>query len=277
VNGEPISAEAVARELAQARAGAPAGDDATVRRRVLEDLVDRALLLQDARDRQVVVGQDQVERALLRVRAEYPGTHFDDLLAQERLSQADLKNRLREQLTIERLFEEQVFPGVEVTEAEIAKHHEQHASEYEEPERVRVSQIVLAAREEALSVREQLRRNPGGFAELARKSSIAPEGKRGGDLGYIGRGGGFPEVFDVCFTLPQGTISEVTPSPYGFHVFKVTDRKPAGRRPLADARAEIHAKLLREKRARAQADHLDALRKRATLRIDEKALAQVNP
>ena len=41
---------------------------------------------------------------LLRLRAEYPGTHFDDLLAQEKLSATELSARLRDQLTLERRY-----------------------------------------------------------------------------------------------------------------------------------------------------------------------------
>jgi peptidyl-prolyl cis-trans isomerase C len=69
----------------------------------------------------------------------------------------------------------------------------------------------------------------------------------------------------------------VTPSPYGFHLFKVTDRRASQRRTLEQVRPEITEKLLREKRARAQEDYLQALRGRAKIEIDEKALATVTP
>jgi peptidyl-prolyl cis-trans isomerase C len=279
VNGEPISVESLGRDLREARAGAGEGEGKgdVLRRRVLEELVDRALLLQEARARSIVVGQDQVERAFLRIRAEYPGTHFDDLLAQERLSQTELKARLKEQLAVERLFEEEVFPRVTVVDAEVERFYADHAAEFQEPERVRVSQIVVASRDEALQLRDKLRRNPQTFADVARKSSIAPEGKNGGDLGYIGRGAGFPEVFDACFTMPLNVVSDVTPSPYGFHLFRVTDRKGAQKRTLEQAKAEIREKLTREKRARAQEDFLQGLHKRAKIQVDEKALAAVTP
>jgi peptidyl-prolyl cis-trans isomerase C len=244
---------------------------------MLDELVDRALLLQQARARSIVVGQDQVERAFLRIRAEYPGSHFDDLLAQERLSQSELKARLKEQLAIERLFEEEVFPRVSVVEAEIERYYSDHVSEFQVPERVRVQQIVVSNRDEALALRERLRRNPQTFGEVARKSSIAPEGRNGGDLGYIGRGAGFPEVFDACFAMPLNVVSDVTPSPYGFHLFKVVDRKAAQRRTLEQARAQIAEKLAREKRARAQEEYVAALRQGAEIRVDERALAAVVP
>ena len=279
VNGEPVSAEALARDLREARAGAGEGEgkDDVLRRRVLDELVDRALLLQEARARSIVVGQDQVERAFLRIRAEYPGTHFDDLLAQERLSQADLKARLKDQLTIEKLFEQEVFPRVQVSDAEVARYFADHTAEFQEPERVRLLQIVTRTKEEAQALRDKLRKNPQTFAEVARKSSIAPEGKAGGDLGFIGRGSGFPEVFDLAFSLPLNQVSEVTPSPYGFHIFKVIERRAASRRTVDEARGEILEKLTREKRARAQEDYVKALRERARIQIDSQALARVTP
>jgi peptidyl-prolyl cis-trans isomerase C len=278
VNGESIPAEALARELRQIRAGAD-GEAVTepLRKRVLDDLVDRALLLQQARARSIAVDQDQVERAFLRVRGEYPGTHFDDLLARERLSQAELKARLKEQLTVERLFHDEVFPRVQVPPADVEKWYAEHPAEFQEPERVRVLQVVVSSRDEATALRDKLRRDPSRFAEVARASSIAPEGKNGGELGWIGRGSGFPEVFDVCFSLPLNSVSDVVPSPYGFHVFRVVERKAAGRRTLEQARGEIAERLLRDRRARAQEEYLAALRSRATIQVDQAALAAVNP
>ncbi|HSM93458.1 MAG TPA: peptidyl-prolyl cis-trans isomerase [Anaeromyxobacteraceae bacterium] len=279
VNGQPITAEAIRRELDQSIGGSATmeGDPAVARRRVLEDLVDRALLLQEARTRSIVVGEDQVERSFLRIRSEYPGSHFDDLLAKERLSQSELRARLKEQLTIEKLFHDEVFPQLRVTDAEVERYYTDHAAEFQAPEAVRVSQIVVATREEAASVRDRLRRDPQGFADLARRTSIAPEGRNGGDLGYIVRGAGFPEVFDLCFSLPKNVVSDVTPSPYGFHLFKVTDKRPAQRQTLEQVRGQILERLNREKRARAQVDYLATLRKRTPIEIDEKALATVNP
>ena len=102
----------------------------------------------EARSRSVVVGQDQVERAFLRIRSEYPGTHFDDLLAQERLSQGELKARLKDQLTIEKLFHAEVFPRVQVADAEVERWYADHAASFQEPEKVRVLQVVVASRDD---------------------------------------------------------------------------------------------------------------------------------
>ena len=279
VNGEPVATAAFQRELQHARTEVGEGQAPLdlLRKRVLDEMISRALLLQQARARGVTVGQERVERAFLGVRSEYPGTHFDDLLAQQRLSAAELKQRLRQQLVLEKLFQDEVFPQVRVDAEEVQRYYAEHAAEFDQPERVRVLQVVVKTREEALKVREEIRRAPQTFGEVARRASISPEGRNGGDLGYFGRGSGMPEVFDACFRLPLNAVSEVVPSPYGFHVFKVVDRKPASRRALGEARPEIHQKLLRERRAGAQEEYLAGLRAKAQIQIDENTLAAVVP
>jgi parvulin-like peptidyl-prolyl isomerase len=278
VNGEPIAAEQFQRELQHSLA--EGGEEVTmdlVRKRVLEEMIDRTLLLQQAKARSIAVGQDQVERAFLRLRSEYPSAHFDDLLARERLSSAGLKGRLNDQRTVEKLFAEEVFPQIAVSDDEVRRYYAEHPAEFEQPEQVHAVQILLQTEEEAKRIRDELRRNPQSFEAVAKRSSIAPEGKNGGDLGYFGKGSGMPEVFDVCFRLGKNVLSDVTPSPYGFHIFKVIDRKPAGRRTAEEAIPGIREKLLRERRARAQQDYLSALKKSAQIDIDWAAAAAVTP
>jgi peptidyl-prolyl cis-trans isomerase C len=225
----------------------------------------------------VSVGPEQVDRAFLALRSEYPGTAFDDMLAQERLSVAELRTRLRDQLTIEKLFQEEVFARVQVSDGEVAAWYAAHPAEFDEPERVHARQIVVRTREEAARVRDEVRRKPASFEAVASRASIAPEGKRGGDLGWFGKGQGMPAVFDVCFRMQPKAISDVIPSPFGFHVFQVIEKKPPSRRTLEQARPAIAARLLRERRARAQEDYVAALRAQAKIQIDPAAVASVKP
>jgi peptidyl-prolyl cis-trans isomerase C len=223
------------------------------------------------------VGPEQVDRAFLALRSEYPGTAFDDMLAQERLSVSELRTRLRDQLVIEKLFQDEVFARIQVPDEEVAAWYAAHPAEFDEPERVHARQVVVRTREEAARIRDELRRKPATFEAVASRASIAPEGKRGGDLGWFGRGQGMPEVFDVCFRLQPKTISDVIPSPFGFHVFQVIEKKPPSRRTLEQARPAIAARLLRDRRARAQEDYVAALRVQAKIQIDPTATAPVKP
>jgi len=279
VNGEPVPRAAFERELQQLRVGGGEGSGPTdvLKASVLDDLVARTLLLQQARARGVEVGPERVDRAFLAIRAEYPGTAFDDLLAQERISMAELRARLRDQLTVEKLFRDEVFSRVQVSDEEVARYYAEHATGFDEPERVHARQIVVRTREEAAKLRDDVRRKPASFAAVASRSSIGPEARRGGDLGWFGKGQGMPEVFDVCFRMSPNAVSDVVPSPFGFHVFQLLEKKPPSRRTLEQARPTIAAQLLRERRARAQEDYVAALRAQAKIRIYPAAVASVKP
>ena len=91
------------------------------------------------------------------------------------------------------------------------------------------------------------------FAALAKKESEDDQSKaQGGDLDYFGRGRMVKEFEDVAFSLPVGQVSEVVKSSFGFHIIKVTDKKPEAKRSLDEVRQQITDQLAFE-RAQTQA------------------------
>jgi peptidyl-prolyl cis-trans isomerase C len=154
----------------------------------------------------------------------------------------------------------------------VRAHYDAHPEEFTQGEQVRAVQIVTRTKQEAEKARAEVVRKPGAFGDVARRASISPEGRAGGDLGWFAKDSGMPEVFDACFKLPKNAISPVVASPYGFHVFRVVDRRPPARLPFDAVAGELGQKLLREKRGRVQEEFLAQLRKRAKIDIDEAAL-----
>ena len=70
---------------------------------------------------------------------------------------------------------------------------------------------------------------------------------QGGDVGLVPKGQFAPEYEQVAFSLPVGGISDVVRTQFGFHIIKVTDKKPAGVATLDEARAELTEFLKRQK------------------------------
>ena len=281
VNGEPITATELEHELAKVRreGGALAlrseQDLDRVRRRMLEKRIDQRLLAQAARKHQVVVGADEIERAILRLRSDYPGRTFEKVLAKEGIPYSELRDEIRDRLLVQQLISQEVNVRVAVTDAEIDAYYKGHPKEFEIPDQVHALQIVVKTEEQASQVLKELRRGDK-FGDLARKYSIAPEAAQGGDLGWFARGVMPSPIDETCFQLSPGRVSDIVDSPYGYHIFKVVERKGAQKQPLDDAlRRRIEADLRREKEEAAQHAYLEKLRNGAKIRIDEKVLAEV--
>ena len=117
-------------------------------------------------------------------------------------------------------------------------------------------------------------RQGADFQVLAQEVSIAPERAQGGDLGWFGTGQ-MPAEFDkVVFALPVGTFSDVVKTPYGFHVFRVAERREAARGSFADVRGVIEASLRDRRLEREYAKWITGLREKADISINETLLGK---
>jgi len=281
VNGEAIPRVELERELDLAFEAPESTSTPTpeqllaLKRTVLQGLIDRQLLLQDARARGISVPPEVVQRAVVRWKAEFPGERFGEALAQGGLTEPDLVRRTAAQLTVEKLVDSVVYERVAVTEDELQGYLDAHASEFQEPEQVHAAQIVVKELEEAKRLRDELHRG-ARFTDLAREHSLSADARLGGDLSWFPKGVMPPEFDNVAFSLQPGQVSDVVTSEYGFHLFKVIERRPAHRKELAQVRHEVERLLLRTKREKAQAAYLQGLRERAAIRLNEPVLARVS-
>jgi peptidyl-prolyl cis-trans isomerase C len=86
-----------------------------------------------------------------------------------------------------------------------------------------------------------------------------------------------PPAFDeVVFALPVNQVSEVVSTEYGFHLFKVLEKRPARKKELPEARAQIEKRLLDAARREAQAAFVKTLRDKATLAVNQTVLQGVS-
>jgi len=282
VNGQTVSRADFERELGRslelpdgASAPTPEQLDA-LRKNILQGLVDRMLLLQEAKARGITLTEAEVDQRVAKLKADWPAEEFKALLAQRQQTMDELRADAIAQLTQERLFHDVVYPRVAVTEEEIRADVDAHPERSQEPEQVHAAQIVVKELDEAKEIRSQLR-NGAKFADLARERSLSADAKAGGDLGWFPRGV-MPEAFDqVAFSLGAGQISDVVPTDYGFHIFKVLEKRPARKKDLAQVRGEVEQRLLRAKQEQAQTEFVAQLRSKASIRINEPLVAQVVP
>ena len=134
-----------------------------------------------------------------------------------------------------------------VSEADLKAAYEARASQYRVDEQRRASHILVQSEAEATKLAAEVRKNPGRFAELAKKHSQDPgSAANGGDLGFFGRGMMVPAFEEAAFRLREGEISAPVKSDFGWHLIRLTGIQPAKVRPLAEVRDELAAELSRQ-------------------------------
>ncbi len=154
-----------------------------------------------------------------------------------------------------------------VPEADIVKLYNDNLAQYSTPEQIRASHILFrtegkdeaAVRKQAEEVLQKVKAG-GDFAALAKQYSEDDANKEtGGDLDYFGRGRMVPEFEAVAFEMQSGQISDLVKTPYGFHIIKLTDKKPGATRTLADVRLELTEQLKFERSQQAVTDQAKSL------------------
>lgn len=147
-----------------------------------------------------------------------------------------------------------------VTFEEIKSYYEKHRDEFQEPERARVRHIMIGIPQDAdtktveekrKSAEEILKKLKAGedFATLAQKySQDTRTAGQGGDMGYLKMGAINKELENIIFPLKPGEISKVEKAPFGFHIFKVEQRKPAGIADFEEAKDRIRNEIARERK-----------------------------
>ena len=142
--------------------------------------------------------------------------------------------------------------AVSVSEADLKSYYEQNQSRFGAPEERRASHILITApqdapaaeREKAKAKAEQLlaevRKNPAGFADLAKKNSQDPgSAEKGGQLDFVARGAMVKPFEDAMFALKKGDVSDVVESEFGYHIIRLDDIKPAEVPPFEQVKARI--------------------------------------
>jgi len=209
----------------------------TLRQQVLDELIREKVLLNKARAAGVDRDPEMVRRWERMIVAKYEAAHKPDA-------------------------EKQRAP----TPAEVEQFYQEHAADYQRPERVRVALIQIKGSAKATEEkRDELRARAetvfalaqtsgANFAELARLHSEDRATRySGGDEGWMERGQTPPswpkELADAAFALETpGVIAPLVEAGGSFYVLKLMERQGAGVRPLADVRDRILYKLKEQQR-----------------------------
>ena len=175
-------------------------------------------------------------------------------------------------------------PSLQDLEAWAQSSYKANAKKYELPEQVRASHILIRtaepdAKAKAEAILKELRAG-ADFAQVAKAKSQDPgSAAKGGDLGFFARGRMIKPFEDTAFGMAKaGDISGVSESPFGFHIIRLDEKKPAGLQPFAEVKDTLLRQAQNEILNKGRFDEKDRILKGATFNapaIEALAKAQV--
>jgi len=211
----------------------------------LQQMIDRILVLEEARRQGVEVTQQEIGAEINRMVAEQYSSEQEFLQALSYYGMT--REQLEKEWEVYLAARKVLLPRIQVSEEEVQSYFRENRHEFDEEESVRLRQIVVGTEDEARKVLAELKAG-ADFATLARERSIdAATREEGGDLGVVHRGELVPELEEVAFALKVGELSDPIQGFDGFYIVQVVEKKGAREVSLEEVRDRVIDRLKADK------------------------------
>ncbi|HWG49946.1 MAG TPA: SurA N-terminal domain-containing protein [Candidatus Acidoferrales bacterium] len=266
VNGYKVLRSEVDKSYNMQIAGSPqkptAAEEETLRLNILDQIIGVQLHLQQAEKLGVVATDDEVDTKFTQMKAPYTSEEFQKKLKDQGLTEADAKQEIRRNLTIEKLLNKEIASKVNITDGDIQNYYNQHKAEFNliEPRYFMASiqvyvrppgqpagdkgQTEAQARQKIQMIYNRLESGEDFATVAAQWSEDADTAHNGGEMGPVPESqlkNTDPATRDAVLKLKPGQYSNIIPmvnpetrQPVGYRIVKLIGKEAAGQRDLND-------------------------------------------
>ena len=231
-----------------------------VRAAVLDQLIQRELLWQEARKGHEIAG-DALQQAITRTERELGGAaRLNEALRHQGMDREQLRQQLRQELSIERYLQERVYADINVSEEDVEQFYRDNRDRFRSPDLLHLRTMRLAGadadtRAEAKRLRRRLREG----------EPVDNRSAESADLGFLNAEDLGAELGAVAADLDEGEISAPVVAPQAVYLLQLVERRPGIQAPLDAVRERIAEQLRRAQRERALAAHVERLAQSARI------------
>lgn len=272
VNSRPISLDQFQQQAAFMGLGNdPSRLTSELREAVLEALVTRELILDEARSKKITLSETDLEQELKRIKGALGQAEFKDSLATQGLNYDSWREIVAAELLSKKTMDLILTPKVQVGADEIRRYYQENQTEFSRPRQVLIRHAVFPSLEKAKKFLGKIK-NGGQLTVLVNQlGGNLPEGVNPTWL----EEGRMPEAMDKkVFAMKPGRWAGPLTSAYGFHVIEVKEKQPARVLSLAQAAAVIQRKISAAKKQDLAAEWLADLRGKAQVWFDPVFMAK---
>jgi peptidyl-prolyl cis-trans isomerase C len=215
----------------------------------LNSLISSRLLYQKATDSGIKATDLEIQAELQSFSKSFKSdAEMNQALASQQMDRASLEKSLRQNLVISKFVEENVTKKIVVTPDEAAKYYSGHPAEFQHPDVVRISLILIQpagntseqddlAKQRAEALLARIKKGED-FGKIAKENSVDSSASQGGDIGFVSKENLAPELSDAAFSLPIGGVKLIKSS-FGYHILKATEKKKEGLSTLEEVKAQL--------------------------------------
>jgi len=229
---------------------------------LLRGLIDSEIMLQRAEKQGLLASDADVETKLTELKAPWTKEQFEQQLRENKMTLADLKSKIRRDLSIQKLINKDITSHITITDADVTAFYNANKASFNLAEpRIHMAQILVTPNpgatagnlkdskaqndaEASRKIREIQARLQSGedFALVAHNYSEDPNSApNGGDLGFIPESALAKANVDLrkmVMSLAPGAISPIIRTQEGYRIFKIISKESAGQRELNDPRVQ---------------------------------------
>jgi len=263
----------------------PAEQKAEAYRMILDQMIIEKLLTRRAAA--VKVADEEVEATFKRATANLGSDQeIRQQIEQHGETVDSVKENIRSSLRQQHWVDDQIKGNLNVSDTEADDFFKKHPEQFQVPERVRASHILLALKQdatpetvtkrqkEAEAIADRVKKGED-FAKLAKELSEDPSAKENsGDLNFFAREQMVPEFAEAAFKLGKDEVSEPVRTQFGYHVIKVTDRKTEEKMSLEQAKPRLISFLAQQKKQSEVEKLVRGIREKADVKINLPAAPQ---
>jgi parvulin-like peptidyl-prolyl isomerase len=271
----------------------PDTDRQMVRSKLLEHLIIDHILVQMATSAEKTNVQKEVDDTINQARTNSPEA-LEAQIKASGMTLDQLRERAIEQQLCNRVLVRETTNGITVSDAEVKKFYDDHPSDFEIPDRVRVAHILISTldpasqsplppdkKKEKETLANDLKNraiNGEDFAKLVKEYSDDPGSKsKGGEYTFARNHQMVPEFETAAFTLAKtNQISDLVETRYGYHIIKLLEKFPPSKEQFADASQKIHDYLVGQQANKGLPAYLEKLRAGADVKILDPTLVDTS-
>jgi parvulin-like peptidyl-prolyl isomerase len=264
----------------------PANRVEDLRKSVMEELVNEALLEDRARELDLITTDQEVEDQIKRLKEQNnvkSDEEFEKSLGASGLTLDRLRDQLRRSQTLQRVVGREVQAKVDLSDDALRLIYEREKDTWKIPEKAHLAEILVSNGDDAAAAGRKAKQASdllkGGakFEAVVKDFSDGATKDRGGDLGFVAKGELAADIDKAVFSLPVGAVSDPILTKFGWHLVKVLEKVPVSYKPFADVKADL---LKREQDTQFQkklAEYLDKLKRDAVIKVNPEAQAYFTP